>query len=41
MRSLVKELKPLLRIGVIGCMAQRLQDELMQIQEGIDFVVGG
>ncbi len=29
-----------LKIGVIGCMAQRLQDELIEIQDGIDFVVG-
>lgn len=35
-----KRTKPALKIGVIGCMAQRLQDELMQIQDGIDFVVG-
>lgn len=35
-----KRTKPELRIGVIGCMAQRLQEELIDIQEGIDFVVG-
>ncbi len=35
-----KRTNPGLRIGVIGCMAQRLQDELMEIQDGIDFVVG-
>lgn len=29
-----------LKIGVIGCMAQRLQEELMTMQEGVDFVVG-
>ena len=29
-----------LKIGVIGCMAQRLKDELMAMQDGIDFVVG-
>lgn len=29
-----------LKIGVIGCMAQRLQDELMVMQDGVDFVVG-
>jgi len=35
-----KRTKPTLRIGVIGCMAQRLQEELMDMQDGIDFVVG-
>ncbi len=35
-----KRSNPGLRIGVIGCMAQRLQEELMEIQDGIDFVVG-
>jgi tRNA-2-methylthio-N6-dimethylallyladenosine synthase len=35
-----KRTKPSLKIGVIGCMAQRLQEELMEIQDGIDFVVG-
>lgn len=35
-----KRTKPSLKIGVIGCMAQRLQSELMEMQDGIDFVVG-
>ncbi|OQY37718.1 MAG: tRNA (N6-isopentenyl adenosine(37)-C2)-methylthiotransferase MiaB, partial [Candidatus Cloacimonetes bacterium 4572_65] len=35
-----KKTKPHLKIGVIGCMAQRLQKELFDIQSGIDFVVG-
>lgn len=35
-----KRTKPQLKIGVIGCMAQRLQNELMDMQDGIDFVVG-
>ena len=35
-----KRSKPSLRIGVIGCMAQRLQEELITLQDGIDFVVG-
>lgn len=29
-----------LKIGVIGCMAQRLQNELMEMEKGVDFVVG-
>lgn len=32
--------KPSLRIGVIGCMAQRLGDKLAERDAGIDFVVG-
>ena len=28
------------KIGVIGCMAQRLGDEIMQLSTGVDFVVG-
>ncbi|MCF7912379.1 MAG: tRNA (N6-isopentenyl adenosine(37)-C2)-methylthiotransferase MiaB [Candidatus Cloacimonetes bacterium] len=28
------------KIGVIGCMAQRLGEELMQLSSGVDFVVG-
>lgn len=35
-----KRTKANLKIGVIGCMAQRLQEELLEIQDGIDFVVG-
>ncbi len=35
-----KRTKTNLKIGVIGCMAQRLQDELIDLQKEIDFVVG-
>jgi len=31
---------PGLRIGVIGCMAQRMGKRLMEIEPGVDFVVG-
>jgi len=35
-----KKLKPHLKIGVIGCMAQRLGERLNKINRSIDFVVG-
>ncbi len=35
-----KRTKQDLLIGVIGCMAQRLQDELINLNIGVDFVVG-
>jgi len=35
-----KKLKPHLKIGVIGCMAQRLGERLNEINRSIDFVVG-
>ncbi len=35
-----KRQKPHMKIGVIGCMAQRLGDKLHQMNKGIDFVVG-
>jgi len=35
-----KQLKPLLKIGIIGCMAQRLGDKLQKQINGVDFVVG-
>lgn len=35
-----KNNKPNLRIGVIGCMAQRLGEQLRERQKGVDFVVG-
>jgi len=35
-----KSQKPELRIGVLGCMAQRIGDELLHNRKGIDFVIG-
>jgi tRNA-2-methylthio-N6-dimethylallyladenosine synthase len=35
-----KNTDPELKIGVIGCMAQRVGKRLMEIEPGIDFVVG-
>jgi len=35
-----KKIKPDLKIGVIGCMAQRIGNELIEKNLGIDFVVG-
>jgi len=35
-----KKQKPTLKIGVIGCVAQRLGKKLLEINSGIDFVVG-
>ena len=35
-----KKAKPNLKIGVLGCMAQRLKDELFDKKNQVDFVVG-
>jgi len=35
-----KSLKPGLKIGVLGCMAQRIGNELLRDKMGIDFVIG-
>jgi len=35
-----KSLKPNLKIAVLGCMAQRLGDQLIHMKNGVDFVVG-
>jgi tRNA-2-methylthio-N6-dimethylallyladenosine synthase len=35
-----KKDNPLIKIGVIGCMAQRIGEELLKINIGVDFAVG-
>ncbi|MCD4651942.1 MAG: tRNA (N6-isopentenyl adenosine(37)-C2)-methylthiotransferase MiaB [Candidatus Cloacimonetes bacterium] len=35
-----KKQKPHLKIGVIGCVAQRLGEKLLEVNAGIDFVLG-
>lgn len=36
----VQQRHPLLRIGILGCMAERLQSQLMVEEENVSFVVG-
>jgi tRNA-2-methylthio-N6-dimethylallyladenosine synthase len=38
--SFLKRKKPQLKIGILGCMAERLKEELMQLQQSVDLVVG-
>ena len=36
----MKKKKPHLKIGILGCMAERLKEELMKLQQSVDLVVG-
>jgi tRNA-2-methylthio-N6-dimethylallyladenosine synthase len=36
----LKKKKLHLKIGILGCMAERLKEELMQVQQSVDLVVG-
>ena len=38
--SFLKKKKTHLKIGILGCMAERLKEELMQLQQSVDLVVG-
>ena len=36
----LKRLKPSLKVGVIGCMAERLKEQLIEVDSGVDIVAG-
>ncbi len=36
----VKEMKPDLLVGIIGCMAERLKEKLLEDETGVDMVIG-
>ncbi|MCL2414407.1 MAG: tRNA (N6-isopentenyl adenosine(37)-C2)-methylthiotransferase MiaB [Bacteroidales bacterium] len=38
--SFLKKKKTHLKIGILGCMAERLKEELIEIQQSVDLVVG-
>ncbi|MDR2907445.1 MAG: tRNA (N6-isopentenyl adenosine(37)-C2)-methylthiotransferase MiaB [Bacteroidales bacterium] len=38
--SSAKKKKPHVKIGILGCMAERLKEELMTLQQSVDLIVG-